>query len=53
MDEFILEASHVSYAYEEEGAEALSDVSLSFRKGEMQTNGRPPTINAMGKIRRN
>ena len=35
MDELILEASHVSYAYEEDGAEALSDVSLSFRKGEM------------------
>ena len=35
MDEFILEASHVSYAYEEEGAAAVKDVSLSFRKGEM------------------
>ena len=35
MDEFILETSHVSYAYEEEGATAVKDVSLSFRKGEM------------------
>ena len=35
MDEFILEASHVSYAYEEEGAAAVKDVSLSFRTGEM------------------
>ena len=35
MDEFILKAEHVSYAYEEEGEMAVRDVSLAFRKGEM------------------
>ncbi|MBR5231662.1 MAG: energy-coupling factor transporter ATPase [Clostridia bacterium] len=35
MDEIILQASNVSYAYDEEGAPALQDVSLSFRAGEM------------------
>ena len=35
MEDFILRADHVSYAYEDEGGLAVRDVSLSFRKGEM------------------
>ena len=35
MEDFILRADHVSYAYEDEGGLAVRDVSISFRKGEM------------------